>query len=195
MIAFRWVDAPYRTIDTIFPSHREGKSKLWGVNWSASFVNIVPTTVVLQPVFLSFWLSFIFSKVFFQTKFTCSDRSYHDEWFEHHVCMFDKHLTSFHSLLWNTDFQRLMDSSALEIYAQTNNDAHTGDEYMQKKQRTDASEVTNLWLMGISCSKDIIFRVWELHTFSRTLAKLPVWWAVWMTHDLPVVAPWSCQKF
>ena len=29
MIAFRWVDAPYRTIDTIFPSHREGKSKLW----------------------------------------------------------------------------------------------------------------------------------------------------------------------
>jgi hypothetical protein len=25
-----------------------------GVNWSASFVNIVPTTVVLQPVFLSF---------------------------------------------------------------------------------------------------------------------------------------------
>ena len=48
-----------------------------------------------------------------------------------------------------------MDSSALEVYAQTNNDAHTGDEYMLKKQRTDASEVTNLWLMGISCSKDM----------------------------------------
>jgi len=25
-----------------------------GVNWSASFANIVPTTVMFQPVFLSF---------------------------------------------------------------------------------------------------------------------------------------------
>jgi len=25
-----------------------------GVNWSVSFVNIVPTTVMLQPLFLSF---------------------------------------------------------------------------------------------------------------------------------------------
>ncbi len=48
-----------------------------------------------------------------------------------------------------------MDSPALEVYAETNNDAHTGNECMQKKQRTDASEVTNLWLMGISCSKDM----------------------------------------
>ena len=119
---------------------------------------------------------FILSKIFCRTKFTCSDRFYHDELFEHHVCIFDKHLTSFHSILWNTGFQRLMDSSALEVYAQTNNNAHTGYEYMLKKQRSDASEVTNLCLMGISCSKDMFVWVWELHTFLRTLVKLPVWW-------------------
>ena len=52
-----------------------------------------------------------------------------------------------------------MDSSALEDSAETNNDAHTGNEYMQKKQRTDASEVTNPWLMAILCSKDMFVRV------------------------------------
>jgi hypothetical protein len=57
--------------------------------------------------------------------------------------MFDKHLTSFHSIFLNTGFQRLMDSPALEVYAETNNEAHNGNECMQKKQRTDASEVTN----------------------------------------------------
>ena len=71
-----------------------------------------------------------------------------------------------------------MDSSALEVYADINNDAHTGNEYMKKKQRTDASEVTNPWLMAILCLKDMFVRVREFHTFLRTLAKLPVWWAV-----------------
>ena len=52
-----------------------------------------------------------------------------------------------------------MDSPALEVYAETNNDAHTGNEYMHKKQRTDASEVTNPWLMGIFSSKDMFLRV------------------------------------
>ena len=109
--------------------------------------------------------------------------------------MFDKHLTSFHSILWNTGFQRLMDSSALEVYAQTNNNAHTGDEYMLKKQRTDASEVTNLWLMGISCSKDMFVWVWELHTFLRTLVKLPVWWIKCNIQTLREVAGGSPQNF
>jgi hypothetical protein len=36
-----------------------------------------------------------------------------------------------------------MASPALEVSAEINNDAHTGNEYMKKKQRTDASEVTN----------------------------------------------------
>jgi len=67
-----------------------------------------------------------------------------------------------------------MDSSALEVYAQTNNDAHTGDECIQKEQRTDASEVTNPWLMVIFCSKDMFERVRGLHSFLRTLEKLPV---------------------
>ena len=31
-----------------------------GVNWYASFVNIVPTTVMLNPVFLSFDGAFVF---------------------------------------------------------------------------------------------------------------------------------------
>ena len=48
-----------------------------------------------------------------------------------------------------------MDSSALEVSAEVNNDSNTGNEYMQKKQRTDASEVTNPWLMRIFCSKDM----------------------------------------
>ena len=48
-----------------------------------------------------------------------------------------------------------MDSPALEVYAETNSNVHTGNAYMQKKLRTDASEVTNPWLMGIFCSKDM----------------------------------------
>ena len=42
-----------------------------------------------------------------------------------------------------------MDSSAPEDSAESNNDALTGNEYMAKRQRTDASEVTNPWHMGI----------------------------------------------
>ena len=71
-----------------------------------------------------------------------------------------------------------MDSPALEVYAETNNEAHNGNECTQKKQRTDASEVTNPWLMAILSLKDMFVRVREFHTFLRTLAKLPVWWAV-----------------
>ena len=52
-----------------------------------------------------------------------------------------------------------MDSSALEVYVETKDDALTGNEYMQKKKRTDASKVTNPWLMGIFCSKDMFLRV------------------------------------
>ena len=52
-----------------------------------------------------------------------------------------------------------MASPALEVSAEINNDAHTGNEYMKKKQRTDASEVTNSLLMGIFCSKDKFERV------------------------------------
>ncbi len=52
-----------------------------------------------------------------------------------------------------------MESPALEVYTETNNGAHTGNEYMNKKQRTDASEVTNLFFMGIFCSKDMFDRV------------------------------------
>jgi hypothetical protein len=48
-----------------------------------------------------------------------------------------------------------MASPALEVSAEINKDAHTGNECMNKKQRTDASEVTNPWLMGIFCSKDM----------------------------------------
>ena len=48
-----------------------------------------------------------------------------------------------------------MDSPALEVYAETNDDALTGNENMQKKLRTDALEVTNPWLMVIFCSKDM----------------------------------------
>ena len=42
-----------------------------------------------------------------------------------------------------------MDTPALEVSAETNHNAHTGNEYTQKKQRTEASEVTDSWLMGI----------------------------------------------
>ena len=67
-----------------------------------------------------------------------------------------------------------MDSPALGVSAETKDDALTENEYMQKKLRIDASKVTNPWLMGIFCSKDMFLRVWEMHTFLRTLAKLPV---------------------
>jgi len=106
-----------------------------------------------------------FSKISLRTKFICSDRSYHDEWFENHICKFDKHLTLFHSIFWNTGFQRLMDSPALGVSAETNDDALTGNENMQKKQRTDALEVTNPWLMGILCSKVMWLGVWGFNTF------------------------------
>ena len=53
-----------------------------------------------------------------------------------------------------------MDSSALAVSAETKDDALTGNEYMQKKkQRTDASKVTNPWLMGIFSSKDMFVKV------------------------------------
>ena len=68
-----------------------------------------------------------------------------------------------------------MDSVALEVFAETDNDAYTGYEYMQKKQRTDAAEVTNPWLMGIFCSKDVCVGVVRVAHFFRTLEKLPVW--------------------
>jgi hypothetical protein len=55
-----------------------------------------------------------------------------------------------------------MESSALGVSAETKDDALTGNEYMQKKkQRTDASKVTNPWLMGIFTSKDMFLRVCE----------------------------------
>ena len=133
--------------------------------------------------------------MFCWTKFTCSDRSYHDEWFKHHICIFDKHLTSFHSIFWNTGFQRLMDSSALEDSGETNNDAHTGNEYMQKKQRTDASEVTNPWLMRIFCSENMFDRVWGLHSFLHTLTKLSVWWIECNMNTLRQFAGQLLQNF
>ncbi len=47
-----------------------------------------------------------------------------------------------------------MDSSALGVSAETKDDALPENEYVQKKkQRIDASEVTNPWLMGIFSSK------------------------------------------
>ena len=46
-----------------------------------------------------------------------------------------------------------METTALGVSAETKDDALTGNEYMQKKQRIDASEVTNPWLMGIFSSK------------------------------------------
>jgi hypothetical protein len=74
------------------------------------------------------------------------------------------------------DFQRLMDSSAVGVSAETNDDALNVNENIQKKQRTVASEVTICWLMGIFCSKDMLLRVRELHSFLRTLSKLSLWW-------------------
>ena len=71
-----------------------------------------------------------------------------------------------------------MDSFALEVFAETNNDAYTGYENMNKKQRTDAADVTNPWLMGIFCSKDVCVGVVRVAYFLRTLEKLPVGWTV-----------------
>jgi len=48
-----------------------------------------------------------------------------------------------------------MDSSALEVSAEINNESNTGNEYIQTKVRTDASEVTNPWFMEIFSSKDM----------------------------------------
>jgi hypothetical protein len=83
-----------------------------------------------------------------------------------------------------------METTSLGVSAETKDNALTGNEYMQKKQRTDASKVTNPWLMGIFCSKDMFLRVCGLHSFLHTLAKLPVWWAVYIMQHLPVVNPW-----
>ncbi len=90
---------------------------------------------------------------------------------------------------WNKGFQRFMETTALGVSAETKDNALTGIEYMQKKQRTDASKVTNPWLMGIFCSKDMFLRVWELHTFLRTLAKLPVWKIEFKIQPSPRVGP------
>ena len=125
--------------------------------------------------FSGFIKPFYFSKISWCTRFTYSDRFYRNEGLEHHIFNFDKHLIWLQSIFWNSGFQRLMESSALGVSAETKDDALNGNEYMQKKQRTDASKVTNPWLMGIFCSKDMFLRVWEMHTFLRTLAKLPVW--------------------
>ena len=59
--------------------------------------------------------------------------------------MFHKLLTSFHSIFLNTGFQRLMETTALGVSAETKDDALTGNEYMPKKLRTDALKVTNPW--------------------------------------------------
>ena len=52
-----------------------------------------------------------------------------------------------------------MDFSALAVSAETKDDALTGNEYMPKKLMTDASKVTNPWLMGIFSSKYMFLRV------------------------------------
>ncbi len=69
-----------------------------------------------------------------------------------------------------------MDSPALEVSAETNRNAHTGNEYTQKKQRTEASEVTDSWLIRMFCWKVLCFGVVRVAHFLHTLAKLPVWW-------------------
>ena len=56
-----------------------------GVNWFASFVNIVSTTVMLKPVFSSFHGTSLFFKNSWRTNLHVSDRPYHDEWLEHHI--------------------------------------------------------------------------------------------------------------
>ena len=81
-----------------------------------------------------------------------------------------------------------MDSSALEVSAETKDDALTENEYMQKKQRIDASKVTNPWLMGIFCSKYMCLGLWGLHSFLHTLAKLPVWKIYNLMQDLRMFA-------
>jgi len=69
-----------------------------------------------------------------------------------------------------------MDSPALEVSAEINHKAHTGNEYTQRKQRTEALEVTDSWLMRIFCWKVLCFGVVMVAHFLHTLAKLPVWW-------------------
>ena len=78
---------------------------------------------------------------------------YHDEGLKHHIFNFDKHLISLQTIFSILGFQRLMDSSALGISAETKDDALTENEYMPKKLRIDASKVTNPWSMGIFSSK------------------------------------------
>ena len=90
---------------------------------------------------------------------TCSDRFYREEGFEHHIFNFDNYLISFRSIFWNLGYERFMQSSALGDSAENKDNALTGNEYMRKKQRTDASKVTNPWLMGIFCSKAMFLRV------------------------------------
>jgi hypothetical protein len=139
--------------------------------------------------FSGFIKPFYFSKISWCTRFTCSDRFCHDEGLKHHIFNFDKHLISFQSIFWNLGFERLMHSSALEVSAESKDDALTGNEYMQKKQRTDASKVTNPWLMGLFSSKYMCFGVWELNSFLHTLAKLPVCLAVHIMQHLLVFNP------
>ena len=123
--------------------------------------------------FSGFIKPFYFSKISWCTRFTCSDRFYRNEGLEHHIFNFDKHLISLQSIFWNSGFQRLMESSALGVSAETKDDAPTRNEYIQKKQRTDASKVTNPWLMGIFCSKDMFEIVWGLHSFFTLLREAP----------------------
>ena len=52
-----------------------------------------------------------------------------------------------------------METTALGVSAETKDDALTGNEYVPKKLRTDASKVTNPWLMGIFSSKYMFLRV------------------------------------
>jgi len=99
-----------------------------------------------------------FSKNSWWTRFTSSDRFYHDEWLEHHICRFDKHLISFHAIIWNTGFKWLMDSPELEVSAETNPNAHTGNEYTQKKTEDRSFRGNQSLAFG-----DILFEryVWE----------------------------------
>ena len=88
---------------------------------------MVPTAVILNEGFSGFIKPFYFSKISWCTKFTCSDRFYHDEELKHDFFMFDKLLTSFHSIFWNKGFQRFMETTALGVSAETKDDALTGN--------------------------------------------------------------------
>ena len=88
-----------------------------------------------------------------------------------------------------------MDSPALEVSAETNHNAHTGNEYTQKKQRTEASEVTDSLLMGIFWWKVLCFGVVRVAHFLRTLAKLPVGWLECNIQILPLVSRWFKWNF